>query len=160
MKVLCAWRKYFCRCSLVFLGAIGMAALYAEPAQAECFPRGCIDQLERLYLSRSADALFISTAGDEALLNCSLSEDVYMTLSVDNSLFREFLAMLLTAKASDYDAFIRIHEGSTGCTVAYVVIEASRAGEGRVPGRGVGVGRPGTPWRVGSPLFMRPRRAA
>jgi hypothetical protein len=32
--------------------------------------------------------------------------------------------------------------------------------DGRVPGRGVGVGRPGTPWRVGSPLFMRPRRAA
>ena len=31
---------------------------------------------------------------------------------------------------------------------------------GRVPGRGVGVGRPGTPWRVGPLLVMRPRRAA
>ena len=31
---------------------------------------------------------------------------------------------------------------------------------GRVPGRGVGVGRPGSPWRVGPLLVMRPRRAA
>jgi hypothetical protein len=32
--------------------------------------------------------------------------------------------------------------------------------QGRVPGRGVGVGRPGSPWRVGPLLVMRPRRAA
>lgn len=31
---------------------------------------------------------------------------------------------------------------------------------GRVPGRGVGVGRPGSPWRVGPLGLMRPRRAA
>jgi hypothetical protein len=29
--------------------------------------------------------------------------------------------------------------------------------EGRVPGRGVGVGRPGSRWRVGPLLFMRPQ---
>jgi hypothetical protein len=35
-----------------------------------------------------------------------------------------------------------------------------RALLGRVPGCGVAVGRPGSPWRVGPLLFMRPRRAA
>jgi hypothetical protein len=38
--------------------------------------------------------------------------------------------------------------------------EGSRVLRGRVPRRGVGVGRPGSPWRVGPLGFMRPRRAA
>jgi hypothetical protein len=99
------------------------------PAGAACSAIRCVDQLERLYLSRSSDALFISTAGDETALNCALTEGVYMTLPTDNPLFREFLAMLLTAKASNFDANVRIHEGSQGCTVSYVVVEASRADE-------------------------------
>ncbi len=100
---------------LIFVLSMGVAT-------ATCTADRCINKIERIYLHPNG-FLNVRTDGNQSALNCTLRDGEYLTLETSHSLFREYLAMLLTAKSSDLVSVIRIVGGSPRCEIDYIMLQ-------------------------------------
>lgn len=79
-------------------------------------------QIKRLYVTASG-ALYVGTSGDEKLLNCKASANVYLTLPADSKGFDAIYASLLAYQLAGNPVNIRVVEGSDGCDISYVTFD-------------------------------------
>ena len=103
------------------MAVTGAFSLLCSNAFAACQPLACDNEyIEQLRISESGD-VYVTTSGDEALLNCSLYDAQYITLPASAQGTDKIYAALLSAKNQDRRmGRIRIVEGSSGCRVSYV----------------------------------------
>lgn len=106
------------------MGALLLAGLSTamQSAFATCSATACAGIVEKIY-SRTDGTTYLKIAGDRSLVNCTPSGGVYLTLPADVAGARNILALAITAQAAGRELNVRIIEGSTGCTVAYVTLD-------------------------------------
>lgn len=102
--------------------AMLMAFLFARVATAECNAYSCNDVRITALYTRADGSAYVQTSGTVTNLNCSLVGGLYMTLPTASTRFKEIYASLLAYQLTDRLITIRIDEGSTGCTVAYLFV--------------------------------------
>lgn len=98
----------------------GAMSLLSGDALAACSSLACDDEyIEQLRVEDNGN-VYVTTSGDEALLNCTLYSG-YITLSASIAGTDRIYAALLSAKNQNARmGRIRIVEGSSGCQVKYV----------------------------------------
>ena len=102
-------------CMFVFL------VLLSTNVYAACSSDRCEGKIDRLYMS--GGTLFISTDGDETLLDCTAPADVYITISSSNPEFKNLYAMMLTSMSLDNTVGLRINNGSDKCSLMYTYMD-------------------------------------
>ena len=102
-------------CMVVFL------VLLSSSVYAACTADRCVGKIDRLYMS--GGTLFISTDGDETLLDCTAPAGVYITISSSNPEFKNLYAMMLTAMSLDNTVGLRINNGSDNCSLMYTYMD-------------------------------------
>lgn len=105
--------------SLIFFCFLASSNVFAE-----CTADRCDGLIEELFYNNAGN-LFIATDGDEANLDCDSAGDIYVMLDKNDQYFDRKLAMLLTASSASQEVGIRINNGSTNCTVNYVVVNSN-----------------------------------
>ncbi len=95
------------------LGTAGMA-------EASCDGKRCTGKIKRLVVTTSQVKIETDQT-DQSDLNCTLNNDVYITLEQSHPLFREIYSLAVTALASKSPMTLRIVEGSSNCAISYVV---------------------------------------
>ena len=100
----------------------GLSAV-APSAFAGCSVNACSGIVEKIY-SRTDGVTYLKIAGDRSVVNCTLSGGVYFTLAADVPGGRNILALTIAAQAAGRELYVRIVEGSTGCTVSYATLDS------------------------------------
>jgi hypothetical protein len=111
------------RCSSLSRSLVVALGLFliAGVASAECVASGCFNvYVEEIYPEATGGA-WIQTSGNETLANCSADSGVYLRLDATVG-YKEIYATLLAAQLTDKKVSIRVNEGSTSCTIAYVTL--------------------------------------
>ena len=96
-------------------------AVFSSNVYAACTSNSCYGQIERLYIS--GGTLYVSTDGDESLLDCTSPASVYVTLTTDNPNFKNYYAMMLTSMSLNNNIGFRIENGSSRCSVVYTYMD-------------------------------------
>ena len=96
-------------------------ALFSTNVYAACDSNRCYGKIERLYVQNNT--LFISTDGDESVLDCMAPGGVYVTVTTDNPNFKNLYAMMLTSMSLDNNIGFRIENGSSGCNLLYTYMD-------------------------------------
>lgn len=94
--------------------------LSAQSALAECSGNFCDVKIESFYISSTWVA--INTDGTESNLNCTPFEGKSIRLHQSHTNYNTIYATLLSIKLADKRVKIRIHEGSTDCSLFYIVM--------------------------------------
>ena len=99
-------------------------ALYGAVAQAACDTTGCtgvgVQVVVSVYPNHTGHVYLEAPAADRSALNCTLREGAFMVLQNDHPQFKTVYASILYALAAGKTMKVRINEGSTNCSVAYV----------------------------------------
>jgi|GEM_PF-2357887 len=111
-----------CFCVSIFTFLVLMSA----SAFGNCAPTYCKgsvnDVLEFVYVHENGNIYMKVVDPQKDLLNCTLSEGVYMTLDAANSRQREIYATLLTAISTKRTITLRITENTSNCRVSYIMM--------------------------------------
>ena len=107
----------------ILLSVLVCLVVFSANVYAACTSDRCIGKITRLYVSGST--LYISTDGDEALLNCTSPSNVYITISQNDPKFKNLYAMMLTSMSLDNTIGLRIVEGSNPCSLSYTYMDAN-----------------------------------
>lgn len=100
-------------------------ALTAQVVRAECSAPSCNNvRVLQLYTEANGNA-FVQLSGTMSNLNCTLVSGTFVTLLASRSRFREIYGSLLAAQLTDRVVSVRIDDGSSGCTIAYITMNAS-----------------------------------
>lgn len=103
--------------------AFFVSTLMIGAAVAECTTWGCADvYVEQLYVS-SASGFYVRTSGNELLANCTPDSGIFLYVPNTSSQMKEVYATLLAAQLADKRVNIRVNEGTSPCTVAYVTLD-------------------------------------
>lgn len=89
-----------------------------------CESWGCRGKLETLYTTAAGD-IYVGFAADETLSNCQANSGTLFTLQSSKQNFKEVYASLLAAYMADRVISARIDEGTVGCNIAYVTLDAN-----------------------------------
>jgi hypothetical protein len=99
-------------------------ALTAQIVRAECSAPSCTDARVLVLYTEANGNVYVQLSGTMSNLNCTLVSG-FITLTATSSRFKEIYASLLAAQLSDRLVSVRINDGSAGCTVAYITMNAS-----------------------------------
>ena len=102
-------------CMVVFL------VLFSSSVYAACTADRCVGKIERLYMS--GGTLYISTDGDESVLDCTAPAGVYITIPTSNPNFKNLYAMMLTSMSLNNTIGLRIENGSASCNLVYTYMD-------------------------------------
>lgn len=75
----------------------------------------------QVFLHGSGD-IWLKGPADRAALRCTLVQGNYMVLSKNRPLFKESYAAILTALSTNRSWLVRIVEGSSNCTIDYIMM--------------------------------------
>jgi len=84
-----------------------------------CTSWGCAGLIKDIY-SNATGKVLVASVHDEKLANCSPVAGVYFTLDMSKSNAKELYATILSAYMTNKPIQLRVHEGTTGCQIAYV----------------------------------------
>lgn len=112
---------------LARFGALVLPLFFMGNAYAGCDAIGCstspTDPIKRIYLTGISDGqVYIEPPSGKENLNCTLRENMYLTLKSTHPLFKETYSALLAGATAEKKMYIRIHSGSTNCEVAFVMV--------------------------------------
>ena len=93
-------------------------------AEDRCTTWGCVSPIETLYTNASG-VIYVGTPFAEINANCTPVSDVYFTLNPDRPNAKEVYTSLLGAYLANKKIQLRIVEGSEGCQLAYVRLDAT-----------------------------------
>lgn len=96
--------------------------LQSTLAFAACTQIACRGQIERILMD-SRGIAYIATDGDEQALNCTSPGGTYITMTKESSVFNQQYALLLTAQSLGQEVGLRIVEGSSNCTLSYILLD-------------------------------------
>jgi len=97
--------------------------VFSANVYAACTTDRCYGKISRLYIS--GGTLYISTDGDESSLNCTAPSGIYITINTQDSNFKNYYAMMLTAMSLDNNIGLRINAGSSNCSLVYTYMDNS-----------------------------------
>jgi hypothetical protein len=106
---------------IFFMSLLACLVVFSANVYAECNSDRCYGKIERLYVNGST--LYISTDGDESLLDCLSPAGVYVTVSTDNPNFKNLYAMMLTSMSLNNNIGFRIETGSSSCNLLYTYMD-------------------------------------
>ncbi|WP_368564808.1 hypothetical protein [Pseudoxanthomonas sp. UTMC 1351] len=90
-----------------------------------CDPAGCTGKVKTLYPHGSTGHVYIDMDADnKSVLNCTLSQGVFITLRETNKRHAEIYSMLLTASVMGKDVRVRIIEGTPDCELIYTMLSS------------------------------------
>jgi len=105
---------------------VAVLSLFSSAAFGACWSLACrgpaVDLLEFVYVHENGNIYLKITDPDKGLLNCTLSENVYMTLEPTNLRQKEIYATLLTAISTKQNITLRVAEGTNNCSVKYLMM--------------------------------------
>jgi hypothetical protein len=109
---------------LVLIGTVLASSVgVVTDGHADCRQNRCDNvMIEKLFV-RGDDAIQVSTTGIEASLECTPSEEIFLTLRRTHPNQKEIYAALLSAKLADHNIRIRLREETEDCTISYVMLE-------------------------------------
>ena len=105
------------------MALLACLAVFSSNVYAACSSNFCYGQIERLYIS--GGTLYLSTDGDESLLDCDSPASVYVTMTTDNPNFKNYYAMMLTSMSLRSKVGLRIENGSSRCSVVYTYMDSN-----------------------------------
>lgn len=105
---------------LFYVIAAALAALFATPASAECGGNRCIDVMIERIAPQTTNLTYISTSGNEDLLDCDPGSHKYIRLNRADVRYDDSYAMLLTAHAQGAPISIALESGTSSCTVNFL----------------------------------------
>ena len=88
---------------------------------AACDANRRVGKIERLYMN--GGTLYISTDGNESLLDCTAPAGDYVTIPTTDPNFKNLYAMMLTSMSLDNTIGLRIENGSERCNVVYTFMD-------------------------------------
>lgn len=88
-------------------------------AHAECTADRC-ENVRITRLVTTPDRVWVKTSGTLSNLNCTVDSAVYVALLRTNDAFREIYSNLLAFQIAGMPISIRIDDGSSPCSIAYV----------------------------------------
>jgi len=89
-------------------------------ASADCSVGSCVDvYVDQLYVNSGSQDAWLQTSGTESLLNCTVNAGTYLMIPAGS---KDLYALLLAAQLADRKVNVRINEGSSPCSVAYVTM--------------------------------------
>jgi hypothetical protein len=105
----------------IFAAAFMMAS---TTATAACGGGLCTDvYIEKLYIDVDTGTVNIATSGDETKLSCTAPGGIYATLhGAAKGTDRIYSTLLAAQLANKKVESIRVHDNSSNCSVAYVVL--------------------------------------
>ena len=95
--------------------------LVSSSVYAACDADRCLGKIDRLYMQ--SGTLYISTDGDETLLDCNAPAGVYITIPTSNPEFKNLYAMMLTSMSLNNTIGLRIANGSESCSLVYTYMD-------------------------------------
>ena len=107
--------------TILFILSILVASTQVAYA-GSCASWGCKSVVTRLYTTASGP-VYIGTAYDETLANCTPESSVYFTLNMSTANAKEIYASVLAAYTSGKEISLRVIEGSSNCEITYVTLE-------------------------------------
>ncbi len=104
-----------------------LSVFFVGNAYAGCDANGCVtsatDPMKRIYLTGMSDGqVYIEPPSGKENLDCTLRENIYLTLKSAHPLFKETYSALLAGATAEKKMYIRIKNGSANCEVAYVMV--------------------------------------
>lgn len=96
-----------------------LLSLLVSVAYADC----TADRCENVRITRivtTPDRVWVKTSGTLSNLNCTVDSGVYVALLRTNGAFREIYSNLLAFQIAGLPISIRIDDGSSPCSIAYV----------------------------------------
>ena len=106
---------------IFWVSLLACLVLFSANVYAACDSTRCYGKIERLYVQN--DTLYISTDGDESLLNCNAPGGVYVTITTANPNFKNLYAMMLTSISLNNNIGLRIVDGSSACSLNYTYMD-------------------------------------
>ena len=106
---------------IFLMSLVACLVVFSANVYAECSSDRCYGKIERLYVQN--DTLFISTDGDESVLDCMAPAGVYVTVTTDNPNFKNLYAMMLTSMSLNNNIGFRIENGSSACNLIYTYMD-------------------------------------
>lgn len=101
-----------------FLGLFAISALSTNIYA--CSANGCYNvTVDLLYIADNGD-IYIGTSGDESLLECTSPGDYLLTINTSVPSKNAMYSALLTAQTTNKKVFIRAHNSSPVCEIAYI----------------------------------------
>lgn len=93
--------------------------LFTQKVFADCNAHNCINvKVSRLFVS--INKTFVSTSGNEKLLSCTASEDIYLTIEPDAKNYNALYSLLLSSHISGATVDIRT-TAAGNCEILYLV---------------------------------------
>ena len=87
-----------------------------------CASWGCKSIVTKLYTTASGP-VYIGTAYDEKLANCTPVSEVYFTLNMATNNAKEIYASVLAAYSTGKEIGLRVIEGTSNCEISYVTLD-------------------------------------
>ena len=105
----------------ILLSLMACLVVLSSSVYAACDANRCVGKIDRLYMS--GGTLYISTDGNESLLDCTAPAGVYVTIPTTDPNFKNLYAMMLTSMSLDNTIGLRIENGSERCNVVYTFMD-------------------------------------
>jgi hypothetical protein len=107
---------------IFLMSLLACLVVFSANVYAECSSDRCYGKIERLYVS--GNTLYISTDGDESLLDCTAPSDIYVTIHNSDPNFKTLYAMMLTSMSVNNTVIgMRIENGSSNCSLVYTYMD-------------------------------------
>ncbi|MBU2392324.1 MAG: hypothetical protein KKH70_03120 [Gammaproteobacteria bacterium] len=107
---------------VLFLLIMLLPTVAVQATGGACNPDHCGGvYVDMLYVNADG-RVYVSTSGDEKLLNCQAVSGVYVTL-LENSPGRDLIySTLLTAQSTNRPLTIQVDDNIPGCVIQYVTL--------------------------------------